>query len=406
MSSHFQYSRICISKPFLVLLTIACLSHAQSDWVLRNSLPSNIDLSSVIHCQGQYLAVGYEGVVFASTDGNTWDSHASGTSNDLYSVAHGLSLYVAVGDKGTILTSPDGITWNNQTSGTARDLRSVAWGDSGYVAVGRGGTILSSPDGRTWSDRTIDTSYEILSAAYGGNRFIAVGYDNDGLMDTDRVILVSANGISWMRKSVQGRDYLTYVVYDAGQYVVADMRGDVLTSDDCETWASHISGTQNHIESITYGNGHYVAVGWEGTVCTSADGITWLRHPVDSTLVFYSVVYGDSQFVAVGWGGRVLTSAADHNASTKQPSRSPAPELAPQVTLSGHALRVILPRRLQSSELTIAVFDAKGQRLCCSRACANGNSLDIQGIVLGPGQYEVVLRNGSARAASSLLVEH
>ena len=76
-------------------------------------------------------------------------------------------LFVAVGDNGKILTSSDGTTWTSRTSGTTEYLRGGAYGNSTLVVVGSSGTILTSSDGTTWTSRTSGTSnllWEVTSA--------------------------------------------------------------------------------------------------------------------------------------------------------------------------------------------------------------------------------------------------
>ena len=58
-------------------------------------------------------------------------------------------LFVVVGDNGTILTSSDGTTWTSRTSGTSNGLYNIFYGNSTFVAVGHSGTILTSSDGTT-----------------------------------------------------------------------------------------------------------------------------------------------------------------------------------------------------------------------------------------------------------------
>ena len=55
--------------------------------------------------------------------------------------------FVAVGNSGTILTSSDGTSWTSPTSGTSNDLKGVTYANSTFVAVGKSGTILTSTDG-------------------------------------------------------------------------------------------------------------------------------------------------------------------------------------------------------------------------------------------------------------------
>src|ERR1019366_660173 len=96
-------------------------------------------------------AVGEEGTILESSDGEHWSPRTSGTTNDLYSV-FGTSdekRLWAVGGEGTILESSDGEHWNPRTSGTTNDLYSVFGTSDGkrLWAVGREGTILESSDG-------------------------------------------------------------------------------------------------------------------------------------------------------------------------------------------------------------------------------------------------------------------
>ena len=77
-------------------------------------------------------------------------------------------FFVAVGESGTILTSSDGTTWTSRTSGTSQGLDGVSYGDSTFVAVGVIGTILTSSDGASWTSRTSGTSYNLYGVSYGG----------------------------------------------------------------------------------------------------------------------------------------------------------------------------------------------------------------------------------------------
>ena len=106
----------------------------------------------------------------------------------LFSITYSesLGLFVAVGYSGTILTSTDGITWISRTSGTSQFLYSVTYSESLglFVAVGNGGTILTSTDGITWNDinGSIKTPLNSVLSVDSLNLFIAVGYSNQILL--------------------------------------------------------------------------------------------------------------------------------------------------------------------------------------------------------------------------------
>ena len=75
------------------------------------------------------MAVGQSGTILTSTEGETWTSRTSGTSNYLNDIAFGNSTFVAVGASGTILTSTNGTSWTTRTSGTTNALYGVTFGE-------------------------------------------------------------------------------------------------------------------------------------------------------------------------------------------------------------------------------------------------------------------------------------
>ena len=84
-------------------------------------------------------------------------------------------LYVVVGSSGTILTSSDGISWTSRTSGTSNGLYGVTYGNSTFVAVGQTGTILTSSDGTSWTSRTSGISTGLYGVTYANSTFVAWG---------------------------------------------------------------------------------------------------------------------------------------------------------------------------------------------------------------------------------------
>jgi hypothetical protein len=68
-------------------------------------IPVSNYLNSVTYGNGQFVAVGNDGMILNSTDGTTWTRINSENMNSLFSVTYGNKEFVAVGDKGTILIS-------------------------------------------------------------------------------------------------------------------------------------------------------------------------------------------------------------------------------------------------------------------------------------------------------------
>jgi len=74
-----------------------------------------------------FVSVGEDGIIFTSSDGNSWTERTSGTSEDLYEVTYGNGLFVTVGNSGIIYTSPDGNSWTTRTTGTSNHLVGVTY---------------------------------------------------------------------------------------------------------------------------------------------------------------------------------------------------------------------------------------------------------------------------------------
>ena len=236
-----------------------------------NSCAKKSDTSSTTS-SGLFIAVGASGTLLTSSDGTTWTSRTSGTTNNLRAVAYdGSSTLVAVGFSGTILTSSDGTTWTSRTSGTSKDINNVHYGNSSFVAVGDNGTLLSSTDGITWSDKTSNC---------GAN-------DNESLWD---------------------------VAYGGSTWVANGDNGSIYTYDE-STCTARTSGTTVEFNELYYGNSTFVAIGSNGTILTSSDGTTWTSRWFDTTYDFYGGAYtasndsGNIEFTVVGESGKLLSSS-------------------------------------------------------------------------------------------------
>jgi len=125
------------------------------------------------------VAVGDNGIILTSSDGNTWTSPNFGTSVNLRDVTFGNSLFVAVGESGTILTSTDGSSWSPQTSGTTESLDGITFLRNHFVVVEGDGTVHTTKEESTWTSQTSDGTANLEGIASGGSGdeelFIAVG---------------------------------------------------------------------------------------------------------------------------------------------------------------------------------------------------------------------------------------
>jgi len=171
------------------------LADPLNNWHWRNPLPNGNpinypyggDLDGIVFANGQFFAVGANGVEVTSPDGTNWTQWATATTNQLNDIIYANGQFVAAGNNGTIETSSSGTNWVLQNSGTTNALGNVAYGNGKYVAVG-GTIVISSSDAATWSP---EVSGIIGAAQVAGNSsgFVAV----DGSANT----YFSLDGLTW-----------------------------------------------------------------------------------------------------------------------------------------------------------------------------------------------------------------
>jgi len=133
--------------------------------------------TSVAFGNGQFVAVGYGGLVAKSANGTTWVQQNLGSTSDLglQSVTYADSAFVAVTNSGKAYRSADGTTWTKALV-TVNALYGVSYGNGVFVAVGAAGSIFTSPDGVTWTRRTWPgPSADFEDVAFGNSQFVAVG---------------------------------------------------------------------------------------------------------------------------------------------------------------------------------------------------------------------------------------
>jgi hypothetical protein len=145
-------------------------------------LPAVRGLYDVAAADGIFIAVGKEGKVLRSTNGENWTLESTDVGVILEKIQREGGLWWAFGMGGVILTSPDGQTWKTRIA-PAPNLLSVAGGDQGFVAVGPDARGYSK-DGLTWE---FVKATNLQSVAYGNGIFVA----------NSDVLMISTNGLDW-----------------------------------------------------------------------------------------------------------------------------------------------------------------------------------------------------------------
>ena len=202
--------------------------------VTRPAGYTNGEYNSIIWDSEKFVAVGTDGAIHTSTDGETWTAQTSGTTEDLNDIRwnkwsvgeRGIPEYVVVGENGTILWSNNAETWYSITSGTTDDLNAIAYNGSTYVTVGDSGAVYYSGNVTTWQAGTSGTSSSLLDLIYNDDcdKFFAVG--NAG------TILVSTDGNSWTAQESGTTRNIRSISWTEDRIIAIDTDGRIILSDD------------------------------------------------------------------------------------------------------------------------------------------------------------------------------
>ena len=315
MLSSPQFRKVACLPP--VILVLGIHASAQTTWVGKNS--GTIEyLASTFHGSGLHVAVGDQGAIVTSPDGNTWTPAVSGVSNNLRSVVHGEGRFVAAGAGGTILTSSEGTIWTPRISGTSAFLSGLAHDGETFVVVGGGGVIRTSADAVSWSAASSGTASFLQGVHYGGGLFIACGENG--------TILRSTNGQAWIPCASPTNLYLLGGSHFAGRHHLVGRDGVILSSSDGITWSLGDSGTLESLRGMASDGSTAVICGEAGTLMRSADGLSWTPLNSGRSIILAGVGFAAGRFITVGEPmanvGTILVAEQDPGIRWKVPSAS------------------------------------------------------------------------------------
>lgn len=264
----------------------------------RHAVP--IYPSRVFFANGTFVVTTYYGEPWFSTDGRVWNERNTGLSTEPYntsplqSVAGGQGQFIAVGLNGVLLRSANGHAWTAVNATTTRDLRDVIFTGTQWVVCGNDGVLLTSPNGVTWTDRRGGRTRDLFGIIYTNGQFVAVGYEG--------TVLTSPDALTWTVRASGTTHDLHTVLYANGMYMAGGRKGTVITSPNAINWTVRTTPTTNYIERIAWGAGRFAAAATHGTILSSTNGIHWTQHtnPVEADTEFEGVAYGGGRFVMVG----------------------------------------------------------------------------------------------------------
>ena len=283
------------------------------------TLLSSTNIRHIEYGNGVYVYCCIYGVMYASTDGVTWEAVDTTFGNTTINrVIYGNGTFVAIGDQGKIASSVDGYNWTARISGFGTsDIRSICYGNGKFVITGSG-KVAYSTDGITWVLCTgISTSLNLIGCAYGNGVFIAATQGT--------TYLSSTNGITWSTQSSPARD-TSCVTFCNGMFIAGFLNGRLSTSTNGTTWTTPAAAlsSSTSVLSITYGLGLYVVTGSPAVLRTSPDLATWTSRSFGSSNVVNSMVFDSTanKFIGVQNGGRLIISTNGTTWSSQLPGSS------------------------------------------------------------------------------------
>lgn len=323
---------------------------SSGSYTLSTSFATSNSLNDVVENGADvYVAVGNGGTWLSGSNGFSWSTRTSGTTQNLNAVTHGTgggAEYVAVGNAGTIVGGTSFASPAVRTSGTTNNLFGVTYGntDDLFVAVGASGTILTSPDGTTWTSRTSGTANRLSGVCYSttssiattaasgtgttatltfaarsvapytvGQSIVVAGVTPTGYNGTFTVTACTTTTVSYANTTT-GAQTVAGTIRPAALdlFVAVGDGGVILTSPDGVTWTSRTSGTTQALYDVAWGSEvqRFVAVGANGTVLSSSNGTTWAAETSGTANTLWRVAYGPSrrQFAACGNSNTIIYS--------------------------------------------------------------------------------------------------
>jgi len=273
-------------------------------------------LSGLTYALGRFVAVGEQGTILTSTDGQTWTARNSGSAENLNGVAGGAAGYLAVGSRGAMLASANGVDWTARSYSPVGkgDLQVAAYGHQTFVAVSRNyplstSTLFRSVDGVTWTPASNSIPNYVNSIAYANGLFVAV---TEYTAQSKATAFTSGDGWFWSPTYTGVERSLYDVIYTGTMFLAAGDRGTLLFSSDGYGWSPLVLDGGERFQKLVYGQGSLVAIGYD-KMLHSSTGLSWSSVDTKYWGKFNDLAYGNGMFVAVGDNGAILNSADGRN---------------------------------------------------------------------------------------------
>ncbi|NLD99319.1 MAG: hypothetical protein GX640_05545 [Fibrobacter sp.] len=216
---------------------------------------------SLCQSKERLVAVGEKGIIMSSSrDGSSWTTCSTGTTVQFKTVAYSDEisggLFVAAGYSGIVFTSSDGITWTRRNKGYYDKFISLAAGNGRFVSIrwhenagnGFADTVWTSTDGVLWEKKRTNTIAELLSIVFGGGKFVGVSRDG--------AIYESTDGISWSKPYKCSDSYFKGVSFTNDHFAVLGARSILFSSESSsgsKVLQKHLQIQKEHVSIMKQG---------------------------------------------------------------------------------------------------------------------------------------------------------
>lgn len=326
----------------IIFVALGQAAYAQPAFIWEKNFDlQTCNFYAVCFGNNTFVAVGGDGAIKVSRDGDNWSRIGSDLYSDLFDVIYADGKFVAVGGAGTIITSQDGVNWTKVKTEVKNGILRIHWNGKQYLAATRSNLIISS-DLKTWEELPLDSS-EIASIAYGNNKYVIVKRDGKILTSTDgyewkekytlqwcsfsdviyngnmfvavgtnmitlsfgvqtegqSVIMTSPDGENWHIQDVECEAGLDGITWNGEKFVIAGS-DIILSSEDGNKWDA--VDVNAYLEDVAFGNGVFAAVGYNGVIISSNDGDYWETKVEAESYDINDVIWHDNRFIAAGEG--------------------------------------------------------------------------------------------------------
>ncbi len=283
-------------------------------------------LNDIIFEKNMFVAIGANGTINTSEDGQLWVKRASGTVRELKQIIWTGKKFIAVGSKGTIITSTDGIEWKAVASNTELDIYSLDYNGKVFVAVGERNLIMTSPDGNKWTlvqsaKPLVDkNTYSVENTSVVGmlgvdfkniewckDKFVIATIHTPSKFEHAKdALITSTDGQKWSLHQLESEMYIRKIMNIDDKIIACTSEGVAISSDGLQWSSVKLPSTFNaSINDIIMSNDKYLAIGAQGDVFESSDLKDWslllnTQRNLGTGTILNAIAYGNGIYAAVG----------------------------------------------------------------------------------------------------------